>query len=136
MKEASLYETAAERISGLIREGTYRPGDRVPSIRDLAGQMKVSMTTAIEAYRLLEDRGLIEARPQSGYYVRPSYDQHLPEPEVSTRTSPTRATVEELARMVVQDSRNPDLLPLGAALPNPDLLPVAIPALSKNISKL
>ena len=55
----------------LIRHGTYRTGDRIPSIRDISRSMKVSVSTALEAYRLLEVKGLIEARPQSGYYVSP-----------------------------------------------------------------
>jgi len=37
--------------------------------------MQVSISTALEAYRLLEDRQLIEARPQSGYYVRRLFNQ-------------------------------------------------------------
>jgi DNA-binding transcriptional MocR family regulator len=37
--------------------------------------MQVSISTALEAYCLLEDRQLIEARPQSGYYVRRLFNQ-------------------------------------------------------------
>lgn len=125
-KKINLYEKIADDISRLIDEGTFRPGDRILSLRNLSLQLKVSMATAMEAYRLLEDRGLIEARPQSGYYVRPYYHQLIPEPgeNASGRRKPAAVSMDELARMVVQDSRNPDLLPLGAAVPNPDLLPV------------
>ncbi|NER79450.1 MAG: winged helix-turn-helix transcriptional regulator, partial [Leptolyngbya sp. SIO1D8] len=65
-----LYEQVAGRLQGLITEGTLKPGDRLPSVRKLREQLSVSTSTVLEAYRLLEDRGLIMARPQSGYYVK------------------------------------------------------------------
>ena len=65
-----LYKQVALRISELIEHGTLRPGERVPSVRRYSRQQNVSIATVTQAYRLLEDRGLIQARPQSGYYVR------------------------------------------------------------------
>ena len=81
-KGAPLYQAVAERVEGLIEGGTLSPGARIPSVRRFAGQLGVSVTTVLEAYRRLEDEGLIEARPQSGYYVRTRPDA-LPPPEVS-----------------------------------------------------
>src|SRR5438046_10172330 len=63
------YQSVAARISQLIDRGTFLPGSRIPSVRALSRQMHVSITTVMEAYRVLEDQGLIEARPQSGYFV-------------------------------------------------------------------
>ena len=62
-----LYETVANDIRTLITSGTYRPGDRLPSVRQLSRQKRISVSTALQAYMLLESRGLVEARPQSGY---------------------------------------------------------------------
>ena len=78
-----LYEQVAGQIAGLIEEGTFRSGERVPSIRKLSSQLQVSLNTVKEAYALLEDRRLIEARPQSGYYVRARL------PEIPAGLSPT-----------------------------------------------
>ena len=77
-----LYQAVAERIEGLIEGGTLSPGARIPSVRRFARQLGVSITTVLEAYRRLEDEGLIEARPQSGYYVRSRPDA-LPPPALS-----------------------------------------------------
>ena len=52
----------------------------MPSIRRLATQLSVSVNTVKEAYELLEVRGVIEARPQSGYYV----SARLPESPADT----------------------------------------------------
>jgi len=124
-KKINLYEQVADTIARLINQGTFQPGDRVPSIRALSRQMHVSIATVMEAYRCLEDRELIEARPQSGYYVRRLYQHTLIEPAPSTPgKSPTTVSVDELVRMVMQDSRNQNLVPLGAAVPNPENLPV------------
>lgn len=60
----------ANDLSALIRSGTLGPGARVPSVRRMSRQRRVSIATVLQAYRLLENRGLIEVRPQSGYYVR------------------------------------------------------------------
>src|ERR1043166_8880056 len=69
-ESGTLYEQVAGRVAGLIECGTLGPGERIPSVRGLSRQLQVSATTVLGAYRLLEDRGVIEARPQSGYYVR------------------------------------------------------------------
>src|SRR5260221_7046836 len=70
MTHAVLYETVADSISGMISAGTLLPGERVPSVRRLSNQRRVSIATVLRAYEVLENRGLIEARPNAGYYVR------------------------------------------------------------------
>ena len=69
---ATLYQTLAGEIAGLISAGTLRPGDRIPSVRELSRAKSASVSSVLSAYRVLEDRGLVESRPQSGYYVRAS----------------------------------------------------------------
>ena len=64
-----LYERTARRLAALIDGGTFKPGDRLPSVRALARNERVSISTVLEAYRLLEDGGKIAARPKFGYYV-------------------------------------------------------------------
>jgi len=119
-----LYEKIASSITKLIQEGTYRPGERVPSVRQMSKQQDVSISTVLQAYLELENKGLIEARPQSGYFVRaPEFDR-LPEPEPSSPgTDPSHVSLHELMMMVLRDTLNPNLIQLGAAMPNLELLP-------------
>ena len=63
------YEELASFITGLVDSGTLWPGSRAPSLRQISRQRRTSLSTALQAYRLLEDRGVLEARPQSGFYV-------------------------------------------------------------------
>jgi len=121
----NLYREVADRINRLIDQGTFAAGDRLPSVRKLSVQLKVSVSTVMEAYRVLEDRGLIEARPQSGYYVRHLFIQTPQEPHTSEPPAgPTLVSIGDLASHLMRDTLRPDLLQLGAAIPNPAYLPV------------
>lgn len=120
-----LYQDLADRLAALIRQGTYPPGARVPSVRQMSEQQSVSISTALQAYSLLESQGLIEARPQSGFYVRRSAATVMPEPEMSAAgRDPSLVSVHELTMMLLADSLDPGLVQLGAALPNPEFMPV------------
>jgi DNA-binding transcriptional MocR family regulator len=119
------YQELADRMAELISQGTYPPDKRIPSIRQMSQQQGVSISTVLQAYYLLEDRGLIEARPQSGYYVRARAAERLPEPEMSSPgRDPSQVSLHELVMMLMRDSLNPNLVQLGAALPNPEFLPI------------
>ncbi|MDR5903868.1 PLP-dependent aminotransferase family protein [Franzmannia qiaohouensis] len=63
------YQTVALAVGERIEQGLYRVGDRLPSIRQLCREFRVSVSTVQEAYRRLEERGVVEARPRSGYFV-------------------------------------------------------------------
>src|SRR5574338_404469 len=91
------YQELAERITELIRHGTYPPGERIPSVRQMSQQQNLSISTVLQAYSLLERQGLIEPRPQSGYYVRAQTHERLPEPETSSqRRDPGLVSLHEL----------------------------------------
>lgn len=121
---STLYESVALRLAGLIEKGAYRAGDRVPSVRQVSQQQRMSVTTVVAAYRMLEDRGFIEARPQSGYYVKSRGLEHCLEPEVcEPHREPTEVSVAELVLMVQRDMGRPHLVQLGIVVPPADLLP-------------
>jgi DNA-binding transcriptional MocR family regulator len=119
-----LYEQIAHKITGLIEQGTLRPGERIPSVRRFSAQNGVSISTVMQAYALLEDHGVIEARPQSGYYVRLRFRDLPPEPAIShPPVSASRVNVGDLVIRIHEAVEKPDILPLGAACPSLELLP-------------
>jgi len=65
-----LYEQVADQIGGLIRNGEFLPGHRLPAERDLAKMLAVSRPVVREAMIALEIGGLIEVRTGSGAFVR------------------------------------------------------------------
>jgi DNA-binding transcriptional MocR family regulator len=120
-----LYEGVANKINYLIEEGTLRPGDRVPSIRTLSKQLQVSINTVKEAYSMLEDRCMLEARPQSGYYVRARLPELPAEPVMDQPSiNPAEVSLSKIYQVVMRDLLDPKLLQLGVAVPNPELLPI------------
>lgn len=120
-----LYEAVANDLAALIGSGTLGTGARVPSIRRMSQQRRVSIATVVQAYRLLEDRGLIEARPQSGYYVRAAAASSA-EPAISKPPrGPRLVGVQALVDRVLQDAARADVVPLGAAIPDVQMTPVA-----------
>lgn len=122
---APLFERIAADLAELIGAGTLGAGARLPSLRRTGRQHRVSLTTAVQAYRLLEDRGLIEARPKSGFFVR-ARPLTLGEPGPS-RPAPhaTRVDVASLQTRLFDAVRLPEVAPLGAAYPSAAHLPTA-----------
>ena len=119
-----LYERVADHIVELIDRGTLHAGERLPSIRKLSSQMDVSISTVLQAYMMLEGKERIEAKPQSGFYVRLA--RHLaPEPRASS-PSPlvTRVGVSELVAQVFQTAHDPQVIQLALSTPSPEHLPV------------
>jgi DNA-binding transcriptional MocR family regulator len=117
-----LYESVADSISGMIAAGTLRPGERVPSVRRLSSQRRVSIATVLRAYEVLENRGLIEARPNAGYYVR-HRNRIAEEPSISN--PPRAAQLVGISALVqdVLDSRRPGIMSFGTACPPPEYMP-------------
>jgi len=119
-----LYLKVAHQIQGQIRKGALRVGDRVPSIRSLRRQQCVSTSTVLQAYFWLEDRGWIEPRPRSGFYVRVPYTDLVPEPEFhASRAEPTEVGVNHLLDEVAESLGDRTSVPLGAACASPELYP-------------
>jgi len=119
------YERVADHVRTLIDSGTLKPGDKIPSVRRMSSQRKVSITTVLEAYHRLEDAGLIKARPQSGYFVHPSVIDAAPEPsQKCSNCVPTEVTVSDRIYEVFSEASNPDFVQFGAATLHPSLLPL------------
>lgn len=67
----SLYEHLYRCIRGDILSGTLKQGERLPSKRQLAEHLSVSVITVEGAYRQLEAEGYVSAQPRRGYFVLP-----------------------------------------------------------------
>ncbi|MDM0114822.1 PLP-dependent aminotransferase family protein [Variovorax sp. J22R133] len=65
-----LYKRLAAHYIGAIRSGTLQRGARMPSLRALMRQHEISLSTALQLCRELENGGWVEARERSGYFVR------------------------------------------------------------------
>src|SRR5947208_17095942 len=75
-----LYVRIAETFTRQVATGVLRPGDRVPSLRKRSREQGVSLSTALQAYVWLENRGYLEARPHTGFYIRTPSVELIPAP--------------------------------------------------------
>ncbi|WP_410477673.1 PLP-dependent aminotransferase family protein [Pantoea sp.] len=112
-----LYYQLADSFAEAIHQGTLKPGKRLPAIRRVAQTHQVSINTVLNAWQLLEDRGLIEARPQSGYYVRsvlPALTQPVPH---RARIKDPSSEKLDLIDQVFAAQNHPDYVNISLACP-------------------
>jgi DNA-binding transcriptional MocR family regulator len=124
MKGVPLYRKLADEVQTLIEERSLRVGQKLPSVRVTARQRQISIGTVMQAYVVLENRGYIEARPKSGYYVR---NMPLAKASMSAGSvlGPGIAIVEkDLTEHIIDLTRDPSYFPLGNAFPDPEILPL------------
>ncbi|MGD1921208.1 MAG: GntR family transcriptional regulator, partial [Pleurocapsa sp.] len=116
-----LYLQIRDRFGVLIKSGSLKTGDRLPSIRYLAKNIQVNKLTVIEAYSVLEADGLIYARPGSGYFVntaiKPQKKSNFdPEQQVII---PQQKSISffDIYQLSVQAKSNPELIDFSSGFP-------------------
>ena len=80
IKSTRVYEQVIDQIKTMIKNGTLKKGDRLPSERSLVEQLQVSRASIREALSALEVIGLIECRHGGGNYVKANFEDNLLEP--------------------------------------------------------
>jgi DNA-binding transcriptional MocR family regulator len=121
-----LYARIAARIQKQIQQNLLRSGDKLPSVRALSQEQGISISTAYKAYTELENMGMIEARPKSGYYVRflPARFTKPPETKPPLKNG-ERASVSQMIAMVHNSMSEEGVLRLSLAAPPLSLIPLA-----------
>jgi DNA-binding transcriptional MocR family regulator len=84
------HEAVCQALRERIVSGVLPPGARLPSLREIAREMQVSLSTATRALETLQDEGLVQVRPQSGAFVRER------EPAPVARAAPALGNFDEL----------------------------------------
>src|SRR6202789_3201298 len=118
-----LYLAVAQELGSMIRGGSLRPGDRLPSVRALSRTRRVSPSTVLQAYDTLMAERLIEPKTRSGYYV---LEHRAPTPvprSPAARAHSTRVTVSDLVFDTLETPRERGVIPLGSAFPGPAQFP-------------
>jgi len=124
--EDHIYLQVAGGIEQMIAEEVLRIGDKLPSVRVLSEEYGISMGTAFQAYYHLEGKGLIEARPKSGYYVRFNHRRFPAVPNVIQPEPVTsEVTVQEMIMRILRDIDAHDMINFALAAPALELLPAA-----------
>ncbi|GGM84553.1 hypothetical protein GCM10012275_64090 [Longimycelium tulufanense] len=93
------YVQVAEDLLSGIEAGRYKPGDKLPSLKDLAEQYGVAIGTVKSALALLRDRSVIATRHGTGSFVRPDLDLSRLDTTL-LRDGPSSAELEEALRLL------------------------------------
>ena len=64
-----IYIQIVERVGHLVATDVLRPGDQLPTVRQLATDLRVNFNTVARAYRLLDEAGVISTQQGRGTYV-------------------------------------------------------------------
>lgn len=118
------YLKLAKSFERQLLTGVLRVGDRLPSIRQLRDEHRVSIATALGCYVWLERQGYIRARPKSGFYVSRLPLADGPAPAIASRPKGPVPVRLSAIRTPVAVADRPDAAQLGAAVVGPALLPM------------
>ena len=123
-REQVLYQRLADELVGLIETRSLRTGDRLPSVRSYSRQKRVSLATVLRAYQILEDRGYLEVRPQSGHYVSAMPAGLAPSPSVPRPSfAKEEVRIADLAWELLARVNDKGLAPFGIATAAPEHYP-------------
>ncbi|NWL47818.1 GntR family transcriptional regulator [Pseudomonas hunanensis] len=116
----TLYLNLAEILGARIEQGLYRPGQRLPSVRALSEEHGVSLSTVQQAYRILEDSGMVSPRPKSGYFV--SDQRQLPALPAVSRPAQRPVDISQWEHVLelVRSTPRQDVVQLGRGMPDID----------------
>lgn len=64
-----IYVQIVDRVEHLIATGALAPGDQLPTVRQLAAELRVNFNTIARAYRILDENGVISTQQGRGTYV-------------------------------------------------------------------
>jgi GntR family transcriptional regulator len=92
-----IYVQIVERVKHMIATEVLKPGDQLPTVRQLAADLRVNFNTIARAYRMLDEAGVISTQQGRGTYVL----EALP-PERAMRLR--KAALEELAKSFLQEA--------------------------------
>lgn len=87
-----LYAQIAGRLRVAVAAGELRPGEPLPSVRQLASKLRVNPATVVQAYRDLETEGFVEMRQGTGTFVK----EVVPERKATERSKQASDLVRQM----------------------------------------
>src|SRR3954465_9421181 len=96
-----IYVQLVEGVRHALEVGTLRAGERLPTVRDLAGELTIAPNTVVKAYNELQRMGLIESRQGSGTVVVADLNGTLRRHQVAALYERLRLLVRDAAGLEV-----------------------------------
>lgn len=95
--QVPIYLQIVEQVERMVATGLFKPEDQLPTVRQLAAELRINFNTVARAYRLLDEAGVISTQRGRGTYVL--------EPIPPDRTSQLRKVqLDGMTRSFIADS--------------------------------
>jgi len=124
---APLYRRIEQAIRTGVTEGKLKPGDRVPSVVDIAEDLGVNKLTVLKAFQRLEKAGLLRSEVGRGTFVASDNASPAggsdPRPEVVRSIRRLREGYSRGLRELLSVERRPGTINLSGGVPSPDTIP-------------
>ncbi len=96
--ETPIFTQIVEQIQNRVLSGELKPGDQLPTVRQLAADLRVNFNTVARAYRVLDELGLISTQQGRGTFI-------WEPPETGDSERLRRDALDALTRHYIQDAR-------------------------------
>jgi GntR family transcriptional regulator len=93
-----IYVQIVEQVQGLVADGSLKPGDQLPTVRQLATDLRINFNTVSRAYRILDDARLISTQRGRGTYIWET-------PTEETMKMMKNQSLEALARTFLKEAQ-------------------------------
>ncbi|TLN26514.1 GntR family transcriptional regulator, partial [bacterium] len=103
-----IYTQIVEQVQDRVWSGALRPGDQLPTVRQLASELRVNFNTVARAYRILDEAGLISTQQGRGTYI-------LEQPSPGAAAALRQETLAGLTRRWLADLARLGYSPADAA---------------------
>ncbi|PKF77530.1 GntR family transcriptional regulator [Vibrio sp. vnigr-6D03] len=113
----------AHELKKQIEHKIWQSGEKIPSIRETCKRYGLSIETVLQAYQLLENQGYVKSKPKSGYFVLPRRTVEVQSQNERKKLQPFPVKISDLLYDVVQRAKDPSIIPLSSAFPDPALFP-------------
>ncbi|WP_028614659.1 aminotransferase-like domain-containing protein [Halopseudomonas pelagia] len=124
-QERFLYENISQQLRNQIGGGSYRAGERLPSVRRLSRVFGVSINTVVQCFRQLEMDGVIDIRPRSGVFVASNPPLKQPPSTMAQFLAlPVEVSLSEDVLHYMEPHVEEHLVHLGIALPAREIMPI------------
>jgi GntR family transcriptional regulator len=92
------------QIEDLVNEGVFKPGDQLPTVRELAIDLRINFSTVARAYRILDEKRLISTQRGRGTYIEEPAERTGDQPAGDATGRPNDGELEKLARRFVREA--------------------------------
>lgn len=95
--ETALFTQIVEQVQSRVLSGELKPGDQLPTVRQLAAELRINFNTVARAYRILDELGMISTQQGRGTYI---WEPGSMEEQAEHR----RRALEQLTRHFLKDA--------------------------------